>query len=168
MQSVTPSSRIPCEVPGCSKTFHRKYEKQRHVDTVHGSATPFNCQVCDKTFLRKDKLFEHLRRIHTTRLNSEPKRRSMISDTSEYPHYGTLSVLPSDTLVRANSNAISTSESWMGGNGEIFAEQNHDVGGGQRSSWAAGLGWQSDSPQSTQLWTNDSPICVDETPPEFF
>jgi hypothetical protein len=88
----------------------------------------------------------------------------MISDTP-----GTLSVLPSDTLVRAN--ASSTSE-WMGGIGGMFAEQNQSVGGGgQRVSWAAGLGlglgWRSDSPKSMQLGSSDVPICVDESPSEF-
>jgi hypothetical protein len=92
----------------------------------------------------------------------------MISDTSEYSPYGTLSVLPSDTLVRANPNSNSTSESWMGGIGDIFAEQNDHVGGAQRASWAAGLGWRSDSPPPMQLGTSDAPICVDEPPSEFF
>lgn len=97
----------------------------------------------------------------------------MISDTSEYSPYGTLSVLPSDTLVRASSNTNSTSERWMGGIGDVFAEQNQHVGGGgQRASWAAGLGlgWRSDSPKSMQLGTGtgDAPICVDESPSEFF
>ncbi len=92
----------------------------------------------------------------------------MISDTSEYSLYSTLSVLPSDTLVRANSNSNSTSQSWMGGIGDIFAEQNHHVGGGgQRASWAAGLGWRSNSPKPMQLGTSDAPICVDESATEF-
>jgi hypothetical protein len=81
----------------------------------------------------------------------------MISDTSESSPYGTLSVLPSDTLVRATSNSTSTSENWMGGIGDIFAEQNQRVGGsGQRASWAAGLGWRSDSPKAMQLGTGTS------------
>ena len=89
----------------------------------------------------------------------------MISDTSEYSPYGTLSVLPSDTLVRANSNSNSTSESWMGGIGDIFAEQNHHVGGfGKRSDWA---GWDSWA-KPMELGTSDSPICVDEPPLDFF
>jgi hypothetical protein len=93
----------------------------------------------------------------------------MISDTSEYSPYSTLSVLPSDTLVKANSSSNSTSESWMGGIGGIFAEQNHHVGGGgQRASWATGLGWRSDSPKSMQLGSSDAPTCVDETPLAFF
>jgi hypothetical protein len=95
----------------------------------------------------------------------------MISDTSEYSPYGTLSVLPSDTLVRVNSNSNSTSESWMGGIGDIFAEQNHYVGGAQRPSWAVGLDWQRDWAKpmgSTGIVTSDSPICVDESPSGFF
>ena len=104
------------------------------------------------------------------RLNSEPKRESMISDTSEYSPYGTLSVLPSDTLVRANSNSNLTSESWMGGIDDIFAEQNHHVGDGQRSSWAADLDRRPDrsGPMELGTGTSDSPICVDESPSECF
>lgn len=89
----------------------------------------------------------------------------MISDTS-----GTLSVLPSDTLVRANSSSYSASESWMGGIGDVFAEQNQHVGGGgQRASWAAGLGWRDDSLKAIQLGTgtSDAPICVDESRSDF-
>jgi hypothetical protein len=83
----------------------------------------------------------------------------MISDTSEYSPYGTLSVLPSDTLVRATS----ASESWMGRGGieDIFTERNRD---GQRSNWVGGLGWRSDSPKPMQFGTSDAPICVDESP----
>jgi hypothetical protein len=52
----------------------------------------------------------------------------------------------------------------MGGIGDIFAEQNHHVGGvGKRSDWA---GWDSWA-KPMELGTSDSPICVDEPPSEF-
>jgi hypothetical protein len=94
----------------------------------------------------------------------------MISDSSEFSSYSALSVpsflsgrdvVPSDTLVRANSG----SERLMSGIGHVFAEGNSVVG--QRSSWFGGMGWRSDSPKLIPAGTTESPICLDETPPNF-
>ncbi|KAH8663440.1 hypothetical protein BGZ60DRAFT_67598 [Tricladium varicosporioides] len=73
------TKRLPCIEPGCSKTFLRKYDLQRHVHTVHRPTSGFICPYCKRPFGRKDKLYEHLRRIHSIdpKLTSKEQKRKV-------------------------------------------------------------------------------------------
>jgi len=167
MQAITLSRRLACEIRGCSKTFRRKYERQRHIDSVHGAATPHNCNFCERQFRRADKLIDHLRRKHPFRLDSESmKTNSTISDSSYFSTYSVFSspayqsamdVVPSDTLMKSSLS----SASWNGRSTDMSEPSSRS--NGQPSSW---LGeWRSASPKAMQTGTSDAPICVDEPTP---
>ncbi|KAF8861418.1 hypothetical protein BDZ45DRAFT_774688 [Acephala macrosclerotiorum] len=64
------NGRFLCNVPGCPKTFTRKADRDRHVQSWHNCATLHFCPIlgCKKSlgkpYSRKDKLQEHMRKKH--------------------------------------------------------------------------------------------------------
>ena len=52
-----------CPYPNCKKSYFRKFELTRHVDSFHKKIKPHVCDVCDKPFGRLDHLKQH-RRSH--------------------------------------------------------------------------------------------------------
>jgi hypothetical protein len=64
--------RYLCNVLGCPKSFTRKADRDRHVQSWHNCATLHFCPVprCKKSlgkpYSRKDKLQEHMRTKHLT------------------------------------------------------------------------------------------------------
>lgn len=58
--------KIPCAFAdqGCNKTFTRKANMLRHVNTIHKAIKPFKCDYCDKEFARKSDKETHEKNIH--------------------------------------------------------------------------------------------------------
>ncbi|KAJ3364024.1 hypothetical protein GGF32_002798 [Allomyces javanicus] len=58
-----PSSKstIPCTVEGCTRTFTRKNDMKRHVETQHHGKRPFVCPACTFRNNRRDLLRRHFR-----------------------------------------------------------------------------------------------------------
>ncbi|KND00606.1 uncharacterized protein SPPG_03733 [Spizellomyces punctatus DAOM BR117] len=55
-----PSKIYPCPIPGCPKSFTRKFNLQTHLRTHDPArARPFECPECKKTFLRVHDLERH-------------------------------------------------------------------------------------------------------------
>jgi hypothetical protein len=102
-------SRKYCTVHGCDKTFSRKYELERHVESVHVQGMPYRCHLCERQFRRKDKLHGHVRKEHSIPSDTDSmKTNPMLSDLSfDWISTSTLSssrdVAPRDTLVKATS-----------------------------------------------------------------
>jgi C2H2-type zinc finger/Zinc finger, C2H2 type len=55
----------PFQCPICFKTFSRKDNLQRHVESVHEKKTRFICCHCPKAFYKKQNLQEHITQCHT-------------------------------------------------------------------------------------------------------
>ncbi|KAF2118628.1 hypothetical protein BDV96DRAFT_360252 [Lophiotrema nucula] len=56
--------RWVCFVSGCTSTFARKPDLERHNRTIHGPKTP--CLYCQYGTVWKDKMMEHLRKKHAS------------------------------------------------------------------------------------------------------
>jgi hypothetical protein len=61
--------QLKCPHPGCTSTFPRKYELERHRRTIHDPKVNIVCSVygCNRTakpFPRLDKFYEHFRKHH--------------------------------------------------------------------------------------------------------
>jgi KRAB domain-containing zinc finger protein len=55
------SSRVKgFKCPECGKFFNRKYDKNRHVATVHKKRKAYQCQSCPAQFSRADTLAKHI------------------------------------------------------------------------------------------------------------
>ncbi|KAF8860672.1 hypothetical protein BDZ45DRAFT_688234 [Acephala macrosclerotiorum] len=115
------SSRMPCSLPGCGKTFRRKYELQRHIACLHTPSFLRRCPFCEREFRRKDKLTDHLRKLHSTSSDLDStKMKTMLTGvssfsandcqwlSSEYPPGK--DVAPADTLIKAGSSTASWTE----------------------------------------------------------
>ncbi|KAH6681560.1 hypothetical protein B0J14DRAFT_217648 [Halenospora varia] len=106
------TKRLSCIEPGCSKTFPRKYDLQRHIHTVHRPTSGFICPRCKRPFGRKDKLYEHLRRIHSIdpKLASKEQKTKFSESSGFSPRDWSTSttflmhrdVVPGDTLKKTN------------------------------------------------------------------
>lgn len=59
----SPAKRLPCKQPGCSRTFLRAYQLDRHC-RKHDGDKPFRCLYCFRYFSRSDHLKTHVR-THT-------------------------------------------------------------------------------------------------------
>ncbi|CAG8978150.1 hypothetical protein HYALB_00012012 [Hymenoscyphus albidus] len=64
-----PKPRLPCDHPGCTQTFPRKYELDRHRQNFHQRHSIWLCPVYDcrraaNPLPRADKLWEHYRKEH--------------------------------------------------------------------------------------------------------
>ncbi|TPX52482.1 hypothetical protein SeMB42_g01379 [Synchytrium endobioticum] len=53
-----------CTVPGCGKTFTRKYNLMSH-QRAHSNDRPFQCHHCASSFSRTHDLRRHIRSLHT-------------------------------------------------------------------------------------------------------
>lgn len=64
---VATQERLSCDRPGCTSSFTRQADLQRHVISRHDKGRSYKCAVngCEKTFYRQDKLLVHRRRQHT-------------------------------------------------------------------------------------------------------
>lgn len=68
-RKIREKSRLKCPHPGCTSTFPRKYELERHQRTIHDLKVNIVCSVygCNRTakpFPRLDKFYEHVRKHH--------------------------------------------------------------------------------------------------------
>ncbi|TPX44887.1 hypothetical protein SeLEV6574_g04228 [Synchytrium endobioticum] len=60
--------RFRCTVPGCGKTFTRRYNLASHV-RCHSGERPFECEKCPATFARIHDLRRHIRSVHSRTRN---------------------------------------------------------------------------------------------------
>ncbi|CZR64319.1 uncharacterized protein PAC_14217 [Phialocephala subalpina] len=164
-------SRIPCSLPGCGKTFRRKYDLQRHIDEVHTSSSRRRCPFCEREFRRKHRLAAHLQEHHpiSSDLDST-KMKTAFTDvstfsandchwsSSEYPPWK--DVAPGDTLMKASHNT----GSWTGEATDTFQFQSAVS---LEDDSLLGMVWRPASPRSTRQHPGSaaSPIDVEEPEP---
>jgi hypothetical protein len=71
---LTVDGRFLCTKEGCTSSFTRKADRDRHLDTQHGNVRHFHCHIlgCNrgvgnwKGYSRIDKLQEHMRKKHAS------------------------------------------------------------------------------------------------------
>jgi len=83
------TSAFTCTFPGCTKSFRKKSEVERHVLT-HSGDKPFVCTDCSKSFKRKDHLQRHDERFHSAvegRGDSFKSFQYNIKDESEFTDF---------------------------------------------------------------------------------
>jgi uncharacterized Zn-finger protein len=101
---------MKCQVPSCDKTFRRKGDLQRHVESVHRLSTPYVCPLCPRQFHRKDKANAHCKAVHKSFINTDSmKAKSLLAEASDSSSPECRNVIPGDTVMDKVSIATDTS-----------------------------------------------------------
>ncbi|KAJ8905783.1 hypothetical protein NDN08_002288 [Rhodosorus marinus] len=69
--STEPKPKTKSECGFCGASFDRKYDRERHVRTVHLQEKRFVCKVCDKRFSQSSHLKTHVESVHEQKRDSQ-------------------------------------------------------------------------------------------------
>ena len=63
MSKKRPATRVPCEYPGCNKSFSQKSDAKRHYLNVH-KGRKYSCPQCSKMFSSREMVKAHCQNVH--------------------------------------------------------------------------------------------------------